>query len=34
MAQKSLTISQWGYLTAIGIIAVLKLLQRSGVIRG
>jgi sulfoxide reductase heme-binding subunit YedZ len=33
MAQKSLSLGQWGYLAGIGIIAVLKLLQRSGIVK-
>jgi sulfoxide reductase heme-binding subunit YedZ len=33
MAQKALSIPQWGYLVMMALIGVLKVLQRSGIVR-
>lgn len=33
MAQKVLSLSQWGYLVIMALISVLKVLQRSGIVR-
>jgi len=33
MAQKVLSIPQWGYLGVMALIGVLKILQRSGIVR-